>query len=98
MGTMTLNYGQGTVDRPSQGWKLFMTATIMVILAGAFVIARLVVRLKSKLFGWDDYTIAFSLVRSSPSIISFQERNLKATNVDLSKALFRHFDALYQPR
>lgn len=59
---MALNYGQGTIDRPSQGWKLFITATVMVIVAGFFVLGRLVVRYKSKLFGWDDYTIAFSLV------------------------------------
>lgn len=59
---MAINYGQGTAERPSQGWKLFITATIMVIGAGFFVIARLAVRFRSKTFGWDDYTIVFSLV------------------------------------
>ncbi|KAN0110877.1 hypothetical protein V8E51_007264 [Hyaloscypha variabilis] len=58
---MTLNYGQGTPERPSQGWKLFITATVMVILAGFFVAGRLAVRIRSKMLGTDDYLICCSL-------------------------------------
>jgi hypothetical protein len=60
--TMTINYGQGTPERPSKGYVLFITATVMVIVSGSFVMARMGQRYKSQLFGWDDYTIAFSLV------------------------------------
>lgn len=59
---MTINYGQGTPERPSKGYVLFITATVMVIVSGSFVTARMAQRYKSQLFGWDDYTIAFSLV------------------------------------
>ncbi|KFY03178.1 hypothetical protein O988_01662 [Pseudogymnoascus sp. VKM F-3808] len=59
--TMTINYGQGTPERPSKGYVLFITATVMVIVSGSFVMARMGQRYKSQLFGWDDYTIAFSL-------------------------------------
>ncbi|OBT68834.1 hypothetical protein VE03_02214 [Pseudogymnoascus sp. 23342-1-I1] len=58
---MTINYGQGTPERPSKGYVLFITATVMVIVSGSFVMARIGQRYKSKLFGWDDYTIVFSL-------------------------------------
>ena len=68
---MAINYGQGTPERPSQGWKLFITATVMVMLAGFFVASRLAVRLKSKLVGPDDYTIAFSLVSFYQDFIGF---------------------------
>jgi hypothetical protein len=59
---MTINYGQGTPERTSRGYVLFITATVMVIVSGLFVMARMGQRYKSQLFGWDDYTIAFSLV------------------------------------
>jgi hypothetical protein len=64
---MDFNYGQGTPDKPSQGYILFITATVMVIVAGFFVIGRLLLRWHKKLFGMDDYTIVGALVCFPPS-------------------------------
>lgn len=47
---------------PNQGWKLYITSLVMVIVAGLFVIARCTTRLISHKLGSDDYTIVTSLV------------------------------------
>ena len=70
---MTINYGQGTPERPSKGYMLFITATVMVIMSGAFVMARMGQRYKSKLFGWDDYTIVVSLVSIGALILALKK-------------------------
>jgi hypothetical protein len=46
-----------------QGWKMYITAVVMIILAGLFVIARCATRMwmLGKL-GWDDFTIVVALV------------------------------------
>ena len=59
---MTINYGQGSPERPSRGATVFITATAMVSVAALFVLARLAVRWKSRMFGMDDYTIVAALV------------------------------------
>jgi hypothetical protein len=59
---MTINYGQGTAERASQGYILFITATTMVIVAGLFVMGRLTVRYRAQSLGVDDYLITCSLV------------------------------------
>ena len=68
---MAINYGQGSPERPSRGAKLFITATVMVGIAALFVLARLAVRWKSRMFGMDDYTIAAALVCFSSARIDF---------------------------
>ena len=47
-----------------QGWKLYITSLVMIILAGLFVIARLASRYWLFKLGWDDLAITFSLVSS----------------------------------
>jgi len=46
-----------------QGWKMYITAVVMIILSGCFVVARGATRiwLVGKL-GWDDLTITIALV------------------------------------
>jgi hypothetical protein len=47
----------------NQGWKLYLTSLVMIIVAGLVVIARIVVRLRTGvMLQADDYTIAASLV------------------------------------
>lgn len=65
---------------------LFITATVMVIVSGAFVMARIGQRYKSRLFGWDDYTICFSLVGIGALILALK----KILTVVL--VLLRHLD------
>ena len=54
-----------------QGWKLYITSLVTILVAGLFVIARLVTRLVRRNFGWDDVAIIASLVslfhRPNPS-------------------------------
>ncbi|KAH6613397.1 hypothetical protein F5144DRAFT_402864 [Chaetomium tenue] len=47
-----------------QGWKLYITSLVTILVAGLFVIARLVTRLVRRTLGWDDATIVVSLVSS----------------------------------
>ena len=54
--------GQGNSTTPDRGYELFITATVMVIVAGLFVLARVVVRVTTKQLGIDDYAIVLSLV------------------------------------
>ena len=54
-----------------QGWNLYITSLVTILVAGLFVIARLVTRLVRRNFGWDDVAIVASLVslfhRPNPS-------------------------------
>ena len=45
-----------------QGWRLYLTSLIMILAAGLFVIARCIMRLARRTFGWDDAAIVASLV------------------------------------
>jgi hypothetical protein len=54
--------GQGTPEAPSKGYKLYITALVMVLLAAFFVVARLVTRISRKKTGLDDYLILVALV------------------------------------
>ena len=59
---MGVNIGQGNEDSPDRGYQLYLASLIMVIFAGLFVLGRLATRWSKRQFGWDDYTIIFSLV------------------------------------
>lgn len=61
---MAPNIGQGSSTTPDRGYELFITATVMVIIAGLFVVTRVAVRLTSNKLGTDDYVIMLSLVSS----------------------------------
>lgn len=62
--------GQGDANVPNRGYELYITAIVMVILAGLTVLTRVAARWAGKRFGLDDYTIVASLVRhtSTPQI------------------------------
>lgn len=62
MGPYGMGYPKNGVG--DQGWQLYITSVVMVILSGLFVMARCVTRIwvLGKL-GWDDYTIIVALVR-----------------------------------
>ena len=57
------NVGLGDADAPSQGFELYVTSLVMVLVAGLFVLGRLAARWTKRQFGMDDYTIVLSLVR-----------------------------------
>lgn len=59
---MTTNIGLPTDGVENKGWKLYITSTVMVIVAGLFTITRFWARYKYQTFGWDDYTVLMSLV------------------------------------
>lgn len=59
---MAPKIGQGNSKIPDRGYELFITATVMVIVAGMFTAARIATRLTNKQFGIDDYAIMLSIV------------------------------------
>lgn len=56
------NVGLGDADTPNQGFELYVTSLVMVLVAGLFVLGRLAARWTKRQFGMDDYTIVLSLV------------------------------------
>jgi hypothetical protein len=62
---MAINFGQGTPEAPSKGYKLYITALVMVLVASCFVLARFVTRISRKKTGLDDYLILVALVWES---------------------------------
>ncbi|KAK2760982.1 hypothetical protein FQN53_007824 [Emmonsiellopsis sp. PD_33] len=56
--------GKSTPGHPSRGWDLWIISTVMVIVAGFFVGARLVGRYMAGGFQIDDYTIVAALMNS----------------------------------
>ncbi|WPG98187.1 Hypothetical protein R9X50_00097300 [Acrodontium crateriforme] len=56
MSTIGLGYGHG-----ARGFSLWITSVVMVILAGAVVVARLLQRWQKKMIWWDDYLITAAL-------------------------------------
>ena len=60
---MAVNDGSSTNGVPDRGIELYVVSIVMVIVAGLFVIGRLVARLTKNKLGWDDYTIIAALVR-----------------------------------
>ncbi|KAI9862060.1 MAG: hypothetical protein M1830_006191, partial [Pleopsidium flavum] len=61
---MALNIGQSNGKTPDRGHGLYVTALVMVIVAGFFVIGRLAARWMKRKFGMDDYTIVLSLIEA----------------------------------
>lgn len=58
-------YGQTVDGIPDRGYKLFITALVMVILAAIFVAIRLATRIHVRQFGWDDFFLVIALVASA---------------------------------
>jgi hypothetical protein len=49
--------------KDDQGYKMYITAVVMIILSGLFVIARCATRVwMLGRLGWDDFTIVMALV------------------------------------
>ncbi|KAF9889910.1 hypothetical protein FE257_006782 [Aspergillus nanangensis] len=61
---MTFEIGLSTPSVPNRGFTLWIWSVIMVILAGIFVIARLLIRFHNRRLGADDWTILVSLISS----------------------------------
>ena len=60
---MTFNMGLPSNGEANQGWKLFLTSLVMIIVAGLTVVARIAVRVRGDVaLRADDYTIVASLV------------------------------------
>lgn len=62
--TMGVNIGLGDAQNPDRGYQLYLTALVMVLVAGMVVLGRLAARWAKKGYGYDDYAIIVSLVRS----------------------------------
>lgn len=61
---MGVNIGLGDAETPDKGYQLYITALVMVIVAGLVVLGRFAARWPKKSYGYDDYAILVSLVRS----------------------------------
>lgn len=61
----TFGVGYPTDILENNGYKLYITGTTLVILAGVFVALRFWVRFRKDSIGADDTTILISLVRTS---------------------------------
>ncbi|KAL8655468.1 MAG: hypothetical protein Q9210_000866 [Variospora velana] len=61
---MGVNIGLGDAELPDKGYQLYITALVMVIVAGLVVLGRFAARWAKKGYGWDDYAILVSLVFS----------------------------------
>lgn len=60
---MAPNIGLGDATNPDHGFRLYITALVMVLVAGICVMGRLLARFHIKAFGMDDFAICVSLVR-----------------------------------
>jgi hypothetical protein len=67
---MSFGIGLPQDGNGNKGYELFLTATIFVLLATAFVAVRVSFRLHQRNIGLDDLTISLSLVRliSEPTL------------------------------
>lgn len=63
-------YGQTIDGIPDRGYKLFITALVMVLIAAIFVAIRLATRVHLRQFGWDDLFLVIALVASVMTTIS----------------------------
>ncbi|EAU37567.1 predicted protein [Aspergillus terreus NIH2624] len=61
---MPYEIGLSTPSVPNRGFTLWIWSVIMVILAGLFVLARLLIRFHNRCLGVDDWTILGSLISS----------------------------------
>lgn len=52
-----VNIGLPSPDHPNKGWKVWIASTVLVIITGLFVIARLIGRTMKGGVKIDDYTI-----------------------------------------
>lgn len=57
-------YGQTVDGIPDRGYKLYITALVMVLIAAVFVVIRLVTRVHLRQLGWDDCFLVVALVAS----------------------------------
>jgi hypothetical protein len=57
-------YGQTVDGIPDRGYKLYITALVMVLIAAIFVVIRLATRVHLRQFGWDDCFLIVALVAS----------------------------------
>lgn len=60
---MGVNIGLGDAENPDLGYQLYLTALVMVLVAGMVVLGRLAARWAKKAYGYDDYAIIISFVR-----------------------------------
>lgn len=67
---MAPNIGLGNATTPDHGFQLYITALVMVLVAGMCVIGRLIARFHIKAFGIDDFAICMSLVRDRLHLFS----------------------------
>lgn len=58
-----VDLGRPTADVPSRGYQLWLTDVVVVIVAGVFVVIRLVSRYLRSGIQVDDWTILAALVR-----------------------------------
>ncbi|KAL8962833.1 MAG: hypothetical protein Q9193_000822 [Seirophora villosa] len=58
---MGVNIGLGDAENPDKGYQLYITALVMVIVAGLVVLGRFAARWPKKSYGYDDYAILVSL-------------------------------------
>ncbi|OIW24705.1 integral membrane protein [Coniochaeta ligniaria NRRL 30616] len=91
MGPHGMGFPNNGLD--DQGWRMYITAVVMIILSGLFVIARCTTRIgMSGKLGWDDFTIvvalAFSVVLSTMMCLAI-ENGYGMHVADLKKAELR---------
>jgi hypothetical protein len=70
-------YGQTIDGIPDRGYKLFITALVMVLIAAIFVAIRLATRIHLRQFGWDDLFLVIALVASVMTTIAINLGKLK---------------------
>ena len=62
---MAPSVGLGTEGPVQRGWDLWIVSVVMVSVAGLFVIARFIERIRRRGLGIDDWMILAALVRTS---------------------------------
>jgi hypothetical protein len=85
---MGRNLGLGDANTPNQGYELYLTSLVMVLVAGLFVLGRLAARWTKRQFGMDDYTIILSLV-------GVEDRAIAQTGKSPANDLFRPSPSLF---
>lgn len=73
---MGVNIGLSDAENPDRGYQLYLTALVMVLVAGMVVLGRLAARWAKKGYGYDDYAIIVSLVRSCDGAYHYKQMKL----------------------